>query len=144
LNSKAQTSIEIFLVVATILALLLLVSVISMQRNISIQARDELNRNAQICGVLSQHISTFQLNQGYSETIFEPEGDIHLEKNNIVVGGTSCYFSNRTQFQTAQSTFTSDLDAGGFDLEQGKRYAVKKTNGEVTFCEIKETPDPWC
>lgn len=115
---NAQVSIEAVIVIGVSLFVFLgAILLISQKIELSKPVIDE-SKNFAECHKIAETISLVQSSEAVSEQTLTIENDIQIEKNNIIVGQTSCYYFGTVEGDAVGMNFTRGMikiskDAGG-------------------------------
>ena len=117
---KAQVSIEIVMATAIVLLLFFGIMIVAAQKILQSKPLiDESRRYAQ-CQKIAESILSARAADAIAEQTFAAEDEIRVEKNNIIIGNTSCYYFGFVEGQDS-----------GITLARGAIKVRKAADGKI-------------
>ncbi|HLD58520.1 MAG TPA: hypothetical protein VI977_02670 [archaeon] len=133
---KAQVSVEAMVAMIILFFVLLGAIVVIIQKNALAEPFVQESKNFAECSKISEAIMLVQSAEAVTEQTLAIENPIRMEKNNILIGETSCHYLGAVVMPDPPNPDISD--ATGFDLQNGKIKISKSPGGIISVSQVTE------
>lgn len=103
---NAQVSIEAIIMISVLMFVLLGAILLITQKTLLSKPVIDNSKNFAECHKISETISLVQSAEAVTEQTMAIENNIKIEKNNIIIGETSCYYFGKVEGDTTELPFS--------------------------------------